>query len=121
MCKSGKPRLKSNLDWLPLTALILAFSSAAGPILAAHPSAQRPILTVTVKNPRCPACLKTLKGYLLEMPEVRAVRLVNFAQTGPLVKLPIELNEAANKTAAAGKVIDRIKAHDLAVLSTKCR
>ena len=131
MCKFGKTRLKSNLDLAALSAmtalLILASSAHFGPVpaLARQAGARHTaLLTVTVKNPRCPACLTTLKGYLLEMSEVKAVRLGDLRAATVNLAIDLNVQQSGGGTARADKlialkVINRIKAHDLAVLSTK--
>jgi hypothetical protein len=72
-------------------------------------------LDVTVKNPRCPACLKTLKTYLLALNGVREVNINYLAGREETVDILVRLANSLQRA----RVIERIKAHDLEILNTK--
>jgi hypothetical protein len=97
----------------PANAVDNQVKSAANPAKAPR-AAYR--LTITVRNPRCPACLKTLKTYLLALNGVRGVSFDSITGKSGKVEITVKLGQAAK----AKRVIERIKAHDLEVLATKC-
>lgn len=72
-------------------------------------------LTITVRNPRCPACLKTLKTYLLALNGVRAVSIASLSTQKQKVDILILLAGATQ----GPRVIEVIKAHDLEILGTE--
>jgi hypothetical protein len=72
-------------------------------------------LTVTVRNPNCPACLKTIKVYLLALNGVREVFINNLRAPEKNIDIKVRLAGAAQ----AARVIERVKAHDLEILGIK--
>jgi hypothetical protein len=72
-------------------------------------------LTVTVRNPHCPACLKTLKVYLLALNGVKEVFINNLRAPKKNIDIKVRLAGAAQ----AARVIERVKAHDLEILGIK--
>jgi hypothetical protein len=110
--------------------LVVGQATAAGPSLSQEPAKptansrskarQSPgsrgyWLDVTVKNPRCPACLKTLKTYLLALNGVQEVNINYLAGRDEKVDILVRLASSLQRA----RVIERIKAHDLEILDTK--
>ena len=118
--------IRSNLPLLvPILALLTcAYSSALlspFPAFAAKQTAHRSgkdsksryALRITVKNPRCPACLKTLKTYLLEIRGVKSVWVHPMGARDLKAVITVTLD----KRSLSPRVIERIKAHDLQILN----
>ncbi len=70
-------------------------------------------LTVTVRNPHCPACLKSLKPYLLSQNGVRQVSIASLGSKAPSIAVKVQLDSVRNKP----QVIKRLKARDFEIIS----
>ncbi len=72
-------------------------------------------LSVWVRNPRCPACLRTIKTYLLAKHGVRYVQINSLESKGPEVELAIVVDSDRLRS----EVVDLIRTRDLEILRLK--
>ncbi len=79
-------------------------------------------LQIKVKDPGCPACLKTLSTYLLKMPGVKSVRLPTLTarhdKAAAMSARPPQLIDIwyAPRAVSRERLIERIKQHDLEIV-----
>ncbi len=108
--------LLATIAFTPVNAL------AKGMVKGQRPFAVVRHLQIKVKDPGCPACLKTLSNYLLKMPGVKSVRLPTLtARHGNAAAMPARPPQQVDiwyvsKTVSRERLIERVKQHDLEIV-----